>query len=279
MQKLRATAPFTGLHAQEVFAVEHDRVQLCIRPETGRAIIRLAGQAVEVEAVAGVAVVWIDGLFPNTTYVAHVDDAAGPTLGSLTFRTRPAITGPTTKFATISDIHLGLHDFTSISSISEPEDTESPFALRCASGAIQEAVDWGAEMLLIKGDLTDSGATDEWDLAHELLDDLPIPGLITWGNHDVWKTREVEPQHIAASFGLEPGPVVTADLDTVRIVLVDTSIPGRGRGDLDQHRDELLDLVAVDRPVYVGMHHNIMRTPKPWFIPYGVRMMLWCIPT
>ena len=22
--------------------------------------------------------------------------------------------------------------------------------------------------------------------------------------------------------------------------------------------------------MYLGIHHNIMRTPKPWFIPYGV---------
>ncbi len=270
MQKLRVRPPFSSLHAHEVFAVEHDRVQLCVRPGIGRAVVRLAGQVIEAETVAGVAVFWVDGLFPNTTYIAQIDTPAGASLGSLTFRTKSPLAGRTTKFATISDVHLGLHDFTSISSISEPKNTESPFALRCATAAIREAIDWGAELLLIKGDLTDGGKADEWDLAHSLLDDLPIPVMVTWGNHDVWKDRDVEPQDIAASFGLDPGPIVTTDLDNIRIILADTSIPDRGRGDLDQHREELFELMATDRPVFLGIHHNIMRTPKPWFLPYGV---------
>ena len=63
---------------------------------------------------------------------------------------------------------------------------------------------------------------------------------------------------------------MTTDLDNIRIILADTSIPDRGRGDLDQHREELFELMATDRPVFLGIHHNIMRTPKPWFLPYGV---------
>ncbi len=272
LRKIRVRAPFSSLEEHEVFAVESTRAQVCIRTGSSRAVLRIAGQVIEVEPTHGVAVFWVEGLHPNTTYVAYVEDRLGTDLGRISLRTRPLITGATTKFATISDIHLGLHDFANQRSMSEDEDTDLPFALRCAAAAIREAIEWGAEVLVIKGDLVDTGATEEWELAHQLLDDLPIPVIATWGNHDVWSTREVEPTAMASSFGLDPGPIVTVDLDNVRIIVADTSIPGRGQGDLEQHRDVIVQKAKGDTPVFLGIHHNIMRSPLPWFIPVGIPM-------
>ena len=86
----------------------------------------------------------------------------------------------------------------------------------------------------------------------------------------MWKTREVEPEEMVSEFGLSADPILTAEFDQVQIILADTSIPNRGRGDLDQYRDTLLHMVDVDKPVFLGIHHNIMRTPKPWFVPHGI---------
>lgn len=268
--KLRVRAPFSSLEEHEVFAVQATRAQFCIRPNGEYGVLRIAGQTIEAKATDGVAVFWVEGLHPDTTYVANIEDQSGMSLGMLSVTTLPELRGPTSKFATISDVHLGANDFANQHSMSEPPDAKNPFALRCAAAAIAEAVEWGAEMLLIKGDLTDSGSEDDWDLAYRLLDDVPIPILATWGNHDVWTTRDLDPEEIAGTLGLSPDPIVTAELDQVQIVLADTSIPNRGRGDLEQHRETLLGLVDVNKPVFLGIHHNIMRTPKPWFIPHGI---------
>ncbi len=230
----------------------------------------VAGQTIAAPTTTGVAVVAVENLHPNTTYVAVLEDANGQPLGQLFFTTRPPLDGPTTKFATISDVHLGAVDFGGQPSITEPKGTYPPFALRCAKAAVAEAIAWGAEMLVIKGDLTDTGSKDDWKLAHQLLDDLPIPVIATWGNHDVWKTRDLDPATAVESFQFDALPVVTADLGAVRIVLADTSIPDRGHGDLAQHGDRILEHVDTNKPVFLGIHHHIMRTPLPWFWPPGI---------
>lgn len=233
-------------------------------------MVAVAGQRVAARTQDGVAVVSIGDLHPNTTYVASLETGRGDRAAQLSFTTRPALLGATTKFATISDVHLGATDFGGAPSVSEPAGTTPPFALRCAAAAVSEAIAWGAEALLIKGDLTDTGSDEDWGLAHELLDDLPIPVMATWGNHDVWKTRDVDPSDAARTFSFASGPVITAELGPIRIVLADTSMPDKGMGDLAQHADQMLQYADTDRPVFLGIHHNIMRTPVPWFWPAGI---------
>ncbi len=267
---LRFRAPLDPLRANEVFAVDATTAQLCLRPTAPGAVLQIAGQQLLVEPTSGVAVLHVEGLHPNTTYVAQLQASSGETLDQLSFRTRPPLTGAVTKFATISDVHLGTTEFGGHRSINEPESTDPPFALRCAAAAIAEAIEWGAEALLIKGDLTDTGAAEDWDLAHRLLDDLPVPIVATWGNHDVWKTRDVDPQDVKDEFSFSTNPVTILDLDRVRLVMADTSIANRGHGDLYQHRDKLVAAAQIDAPVFLGIHHNIMRTPMPWFWPPGI---------
>ena len=241
-----------------------------MRAATSTVTVTVAGQRVVTPTQNGVAVLSVRDLHPNTTYVASCEDGDGTPLGSLSFTTRPPLIGPTTKFATISDVHLGALDFGGQRSVSEPEGTYPPFALRCAQAAVAEAIEWGAEALIVKGDLTDSGYLSDWDLAHELLDDLPIPVMATWGNHDVWATREIDPADVAPSFSFASGSTLSADIGNVRIVLADTSIPDKGHGNLAQFSHEFLEHAATDRPVFFGIHHNIMRAPIPWFWPTGI---------
>lgn len=268
--RIRVRAPLSGLHDNEVFAVDATSVQLCLRPTTNRSWLQIAGRRIELNPTLGVAVITVADLHPNTNYVATLEDEHGETSAQLSFRTRRSLAGDVTKFATISDVHLGTYEFGGHRSINESETTDPPFSLRCARAAIAEAIEWGAEALLIKGDLTDTGARSDWELAHRLLDDVPIPIVATWGNHDVWKSREVEPTDIGPEFSFSSGHVTTTDLAGIRLIMADTSIADRGHGDLDQHKDQILDLANVDGPVFLGIHHNIMRSTVPWFWPPGV---------
>ena len=260
-----------------MFAVEATRAQVCVRSNGSAVTIRVAGREIIAPTTNGVAVVDLEQLHPKTNYVAQLLDSAGESIGQLSFQTRRRFEGDTVKFATISDVHLGGEEFGGHPAYNEPPDTEPHFALRCAAAAVREAIEWGAEVLVIKGDLTDTGARTDWELAHRLLDDLPIPVLSTWGNHDVWKTREVNPAEMEPTFALNPnssggsaGQVTSHDLGPTRIILADTSVPDRGHGTIAQHEEQILELIDFDGPVFLGIHHNIMRTPLPWFWPPGI---------
>lgn len=268
--RLRVRAPLSPLQTNEVFAVDATSAQLCLRPATERAVLRIAGRRIELDTTLGVAVIEVRDLHPNTNYVATIESDTGEVTAQISFRTRQPLTGDITKFATISDVHLGTTEFGGQRSIKESESTNPPFAVRCARAAIAEAIDWGAEALLIKGDLTDTGAEGDWDLAHELLDNISIPVIATWGNHDVWKTRDLDPQVAQREFALSSGPITTSDLAGIRLLMADTSIPDRGHGDIAQYKEQILDLSNVDGPVFLGIHHNIMRTSIPWFWPPGI---------
>ena len=270
--------PFSRLSDVEIFAVEPRAVQLLVRADAAavRASIRNdAGkhgvrgfQAVEADLVEGVAVVEFDELQPGTDYSVDLETTSGVSLGEANFTTSADRGRATAKVATISDIHLGLERFGVGRKLTDPSST--PFALRCARAAIAEATAWGAELLLIKGDLTDTGQEYEWELAEHLLSNVTIPVMFTPGNHDVLGGREVEPAAGARLLGLDYSPVQVRDLDGIRTVLADTSRHGRGTGDLAQISGELLVAVDCTQPVLLAFHHNIQHLPVTWFWPPGV---------
>lgn len=261
-------SPFSRLCDVEIFAVEARHAQLLVRAE-GRAVRAIAGeQLFEAELVGGVAVVELERLTPATHYDIRLESPTGSPIGEVDFTTSQDSGEITAKIATISDVHLGLERFgfgSKLSDVSSP-----PYAFRCARAAIAEAAQWGAELLLVKGDLTDMGQEADWDLAAELLADVDMPILFTPGNHDVVTKSEVDPAEGARRLGLDFSPVQTHDLDGVRVVLADTSRDGRGTGDLAKVTDGLLEAVDCSEPALVAFHHNIQRTPFPWFWPPGI---------
>ncbi len=121
------------------------------------------------------------------------------------------------------------------------------------------------DVLLVTGDLVDHGTSDEYDRVHELLSVSPVPVHVLAGNHDL---RE----GLRARFEL-PGstgaPVqYSADLGPVRLVALDTSIPGRAGGELDPERLAWLDGElgdAPEQPTLLAMHHPPASTGiVPW---------------
>lgn len=267
LSRVRVTPPFTALADQEVFAVDERSAQLVVRSATDTISVDIAGQHLVAETTRGAAVVSVEHLEANAAYTAVLSDGSGRSLGELDVQTAPSLGPVLSRFATISDVHLGAAAFGPARAITD--DHDEPYALRCGRSALLEAAQWGAEVLLVKGDLTDTGATSDWDQATQMFADTPIPFLFTPGNHDQWKTRELDPTEGSKLLGVPSDRVQRHDLVGVRLLLGDTSKPDRGTGDMSQLRDELMSDVAVDTPVFLGLHHNIQRAPFTWFWPPG----------
>jgi Icc protein len=93
------------------------------------------------------------------------------------------------------------------------------------------------DAVLVSGDLANSAAAEEYAVVHELLTPLEMPVYTLPGNHD-------DPAALP-----EPG---VFDVAGVRLVVCDTTIPGRDEGRLD------VDWVAAqlgDGPAILAMHH------------------------
>lgn len=260
--------PFSALADLEVFTTESHAAQVLVRSTASAVRAHVDNQVIGADVVGGVAAISVESLEPATTYSVEIETSHGATLGHLTFQTRSDMGPVTAKFATISDVHLGLTQFGVGKKLSD--DDRIPYALRCATAAIDEATAWGAQLLIIKGDLTESGKKSEWALAEELVSNTSLPILLTAGNHDVMRGSEVIPSKGAASIGLAYEPVQTFDLPGIRIVVADTSRPRRGTGDLARVSDELVDAVTGSDPAFVAFHHNIQRAPVTWFWPPGI---------
>jgi 3',5'-cyclic AMP phosphodiesterase CpdA len=121
------------------------------------------------------------------------------------------------------------------------------------------------DVLLVTGDLVEHATGEEYDLVAELLSAAPVPVYVLAGNHD---RRE----GIRARFGLtgdQAAPVqYSADLGPLRLVAVDTTIPGRAGGELDAARLAWLDAelaLAPRQPTLLAMHHPPASTGiAPW---------------
>ena len=67
------------------------------------------------------------------------------------------------RFATVNDVHIGEDGFGAFREMHEPDDVAVPYPVRCLRAAVHEAVEWGAQRIIAKGDLTDEGQPNEFD--------------------------------------------------------------------------------------------------------------------
>lgn len=115
------------------------------------------------------------------------------------------------------------------------------------------------DVVVITGDLTECGLDAEYaNLSRLLRKFLPMPVFVIPGNHD---------RRGALRAGLKHLPGVTSDphyvqyaVDDypVRLVMLDTLVPGAGHGELRSEQLEFLDrtlAAAPDKPTMIGMHH------------------------
>lgn len=257
-----------------VFAIEPDAVQLDWRAlPPGRLEIDGGAAPVAVATTGGPGALVVTGLRPEAEVRLDVRHSAGLDVELVT-RTLPAPPGAELcRVATISDVHLGIAGFDLKERMRDPFGHPEHHGFRCARAAIREAVAWGAQHLVVKGDLTNFSRGEEWDEAKRLLDECPIPVSMIPGNHDRYRTAgSVDPDEAARRIGYPfASPVGAVDLPGLRIVLVDTVVPRRGYGRVQHASAEVCDAVAAaPGGVLLALHHNIQPLPFPHHWPPGI---------
>ena len=115
------------------------------------------------------------------------------------------------------------------------------------------------DVVVITGDLTESGQDAEYaNVARMLRKYLPMPVFVIPGNHDQRAPFREAFRHLPGVTA-DPHYVQYAVEDhAVRLVMLDTLVPGAAHGELGAEQLEFLDrtLAAVpDKPTIVAMHH------------------------
>lgn len=294
--------PSTSGAGLTVFATEPDAAQLVWSqlPE-GRHTLIVDGSESDLDHPGGPGSVELGSLTPSTEVAVRVRCEDGALLEEQ-FRTAERPDGEELfRFATLSDLHLGRGDKQYRGPMAHPVEDEGPATersgngssppeqeqqavrpvtvghdddrpLRCARAAVDEALAWGAQLIVVKGDVCEETYDSTWDLAAELLGELPVPLLMLPGNHDTGRERHFEPEVGAARRGLRvTRGVEHLDVPGLRIVLVDSTIPGNGWGDAARHADEAAAL-SRDAPggVFLATHHQPQRFRVPLYWPHGI---------
>lgn len=134
-------------------------------------------------------------------------------------------------------------------------------------------LDQRPDLVLLTGDLVDQGHPDEYAMARELLAQLTIPYLVIPGNHD---HREAFRAAFADHAWLPAaGPLhFCVDTHPVRIVALDSTVPGAHHGAIDEAGlDWLHTTLAADRakPTLVVLHHPPFASGIPYMDGYALR--------
>jgi Icc protein len=114
------------------------------------------------------------------------------------------------------------------------------------------------DAMVITGDLVDFGRAEEYAHLRKLLSPLPMPYYLIPGNHDERDAlRAAFPDH---AYLRQWSPYIQYAIEEwpLRIVALDTVIPGAGGGRLDAQRLDWLEstlAAAPDKPTVVIMHH------------------------
>ncbi len=141
---------------------------------------------------------------------------------------------------------------------------EADAALYRAVAVLQEAVTGGRRLdaVVLSGDLTDTGDPDAYRRLAAAVSSIGALPIFANGNHDVRSTFQRELLRRS-----ESGPVLQVhDVAGLRVLVLDSTIPGAGHGRLlPEHLAELdavLDQPAAHGSVVV-LHHAPVPPPSP----------------
>jgi len=256
----------------EVFAVDASSAQIAWRGLPPGVLTASSGSMQSVLGESGRAGVGeITGLAGATAHPVdlYVDDRI---VAQLTIRTAAPLPGEFIgRVATISDMHLGESAFGLTRTMRESSEFSAPYPVRCSIAAVHEAQEWGAELIVFKGDITHSGLPSQWELFDRVLDEIDVPIMTVPGNHDVvGVTGAIDHRRALDLRGLDSSDVQWRSIGSARVVAVDTTIPGKGSGTLQGRLTQLLDAVDTDDPALVFAHHHFEHTQVRYFWPPGV---------
>ncbi|HWW52798.1 MAG TPA: metallophosphoesterase [Acidimicrobiales bacterium] len=256
----------------DVFAVEDHAAQVCFAGARPGLVTFAAGPAERTVATDGSpAAIDLDGLPADSHLELTVVEEHAPRRMIGHFRTLPPPPGALlSRFATMNDLHLGAQSFGTLRPFWE-DNGEDPHPLRCARDAAAEARAWGAELIVLKGDLTQQATPDEWRTVGSLVASIG-PSVVIEGNHDTAR-KAVDGATILASFGVELHQRPWAlDLAGVRIVVFPTAAWHVDEGTVDDdHLRAVAELVgAAPGAAVVAMHHYPQRFRWPTMYPDGI---------
>ncbi|SFS16020.1 3',5'-cyclic AMP phosphodiesterase CpdA [Agrococcus baldri] len=169
---------------------------------------------------------------------------------------------PACVIAHLSDTHL----LAGGALLAELVDTEAH--LRATAERLRVAAP-DADAIVVSGDIADVGEPEAYALAREILEpvaaELGAPIVWAVGNHD-------ERSHMRAALGLPGSPLDPIDtvheVGELRIVSLDTSLPGWHHGGFDEGQAEWLAAALAEPPALgtvLVMHHPPL--------PYRSRLM------
>lgn len=130
------------------------------------------------------------------------------------------------------------------------------------------------DAVIVTGDIIDTAQEQEYRIAREILERLEIPFFLLSGNHDdtpglkrVFADREF------ASAGTPDRLYYAADIGVVRLIVLDSSVPGASHGEISAIQIAFLDRELAEsrgRPVVVAVHHPPVPTGNQWMDAIGL---------
>jgi hypothetical protein len=254
----------------QVFAVEDTSAQLTWRRlPCGPVSVRCGSTDAVIESDGGPGVADVEGLNPDREHVAEL--RAGDRHWRVRFRTLATPPGEEMyRFATMNDLHLGMTSFGVRWKLREPAGIE-PHPIRCGRSALDDLQAWGAQRLVVKGDLVHFNSAGNWELARDLLARSTVPWAVLPGNHEL-AHGDRGAIATARAHGVElVEEVDRIDVPGLRLVLMNSAIE-----DVDVGRWGHLQAAAVDAvcdttgPVMLLVHHHPQPAPFPTHIPPGI---------
>lgn len=116
------------------------------------------------------------------------------------------------------------------------------------------------DVVVVSGDLADHGRTDEYAIVQKALAGLDLPVHVVPGNHDDRRTL----RDCFDLSGEDDTPIDYAcDAGPLRLLMLDSTVPGADGGDLDRDQLDWLETTLRDAPerqTILVMHHPPLRT-------------------
>lgn len=261
--------------AIQIWAVEDTSIQLTwgsIQPGRVEATVDGGTMTATVEHSGGPGSIEVTGLRPDSNHRVDLVHPEGQT--TLSAKTLPSPDGACLcKVATISDLHLGSTRWGASKTMFDRSGDPEGFPMRCARAAIAEAIAWGADLLIVKGDAAHHQSASDYELVGRLLDEFDqLPVVLVPGNHDVdGRTDDPVPAKVGARGIPFVRDAVAEDLPGVRIIAADTTVPGSGAGSVVRIGSQIVDLATeTDGPYLLAIHHHLQPYRYPAIYPVGV---------
>lgn len=139
--------------------------------------------------------------------------------------------------------------------------------------ALAGARDYGADVILLTGDLVNDERDEEYSVLADVIADPPAPLFVLPGNHD---DRERLRARLSGHHYLPRSGVLSYAIENfpVRVVCLDQIVPGETYGLLTQAGARWLDetlAAAPDKPTIVALHHPPFSTHDMLFDTIGLR--------